>query len=334
MRSAKVAMEGSRREHQETSHDQDGHGRSADSPVQIPKRGWRDILLRAKEGVERDNLSIVAGGTAFFLLLGLVPGLSALISVYGLIANPSDVQTQFDALSQGMPSEARTLLEAQMTRISSQHQTAGIAALLSILLALWGGAAAIKTIFNAVNIIYHEQEKRGYIKLTLVALGLAVTFVVLGVISIGAIVVLPSLLENLGLGEVGRWTALILRWPLLIVVALVGLAILYRYGPSREKPRWQWVSPGAMVATVVFGVGSALFALYAQHFGSYNKTYGSLGAVVVLMMWLYISAFALLLGAEINAEAEHQTARDSTTGPPERLGRRGAYVADSVGKAK
>jgi membrane protein len=324
-------MEGSRRTHQGTSDDR---GRSAETPMHIPKRGWRDILLRAKEGVAEDNVSILSGGTAFFLVLGLVPGLAAIISIYGLIANPSDVERQFAAMSQGMPVEARTILEGQMTRIASQHQTAGIAALVSFLLALWGGAAAMKTIMNALNIIYHEEEKRGYLKLTAAALGLTLGFVVIGALAVGAIVVLPPLLSHLGLGDASRLTSSILRWPFLLLLSLLSLAILYRYGPSREHPRWQWVSPGALVGTVVWLAGSALFALYAQNFSNYNKMYGSLGAVVVLMMWLYITAFSLLLGAEINAETERQTARDSTTGAPQPPGRRGAYVSDNLGEEK
>jgi membrane protein len=322
-------MEGSRRSQHVGQEDSDrGHG--AASPAEIPTPGWRDILVRTKNAISRDNISIIAGGTAFFLLVGLVPGLAALISIYGLFANPADIQAQFDALSTMMPAEVRTILETQMTQISTQHHAAGIAALVSILLALWGGAAALKTAMSALNIIYHEKEKRGYVRLTLTALGLTITFIFLGVVSIGLIVALPPLLAHLGLGDAARTTVSLLRWPFLLVVALIGLGILYRYGPSREKPQWKWVTPGALSATVLWVLGSGLFAFYAQHFGHYNKTYGSLGAIVVLMLWLYLSAFALLLGAVINAQSELQTAQDTTTGGPEPLGRRGAFVADDV----
>lgn len=319
-------MEGSRRQSQSPDA---ARGRSADSPVHIPKGGWRDILKRVKGRVGEDNLTIIAGGTAFFLLLGLIPALAALISIYGLVANPSDIQAQFAALSQAMPTEARTILEQQMTRIASQQQTAGIAAVVGIALALWGASAAMKTVINALNIIYREEEKRSYVKLTLTALGLTTVFIVVGLIAIGLIVVLPPILQQVGLGSVAKGAVWLLRWPLLLGVALLGLAILYRFGPSRENPRWQWVTPGALVATLLWVAGSILFSLYVQYFGSYNKTYGSLAAVVVLMMWLYISAFVLLLGTEINAEAELQTRKDTTTGPPQQPGRRGAYVADA-----
>jgi len=163
---------------------------------------------------------------------------------------------------------------------------------------------------------------------------LTAVLILMGIVSIGLIVALPPILGHLGIGEAAKTIGSIVRWPLLLIMALATLAILYRYGPSREEPRWRWVSPGAIVATIIWVIGSGLFALYAQHFGNYNKTYGSLGAIIVLMTWMYLSAFVLLLGAEINAEAEHQTKRDSTTGQPKPMGQRGAYVADTVGKRK
>jgi len=329
-------MEGVRRKDQEqhgSPPQGDGRGRSAAAPTQIPKPGWRDILLRTKAAIGKDNLSIIAGGTAFFILLGLVPGLAALISIYGLIANPSDIEKQFDSFSGAMPAEVRTVLETQMTRIASAPHTAGFAAIVGLLLALWGGAAAMKTVMNALNIVYHEEEKRGYVKLTLMALGLTFGLIVIGALSVGAIVVLPLVLAHVGLGDAAKTAVSVLRWPFLLGIALVALAVVYRYAPSREKPKWKWVSPGAVMATLLWVAGSALFAFYAQRFGSYNKTYGSLGAIVVLMLWLYISAFALLLGAEINAQAEAQTAKDTTTGEPEPIGQRGAYVADRKAKS-
>jgi membrane protein len=326
-------MEGRRRTQYQTSEHGD-HGRSAESPTEIPKRGWRDVLLRVKDGLTKHNISIVAAGTGFFLLLGLIPGIAALISIYGLIANPSDVEAQFASVSQMMPSEVRRLLEGEMTRIASAHHQAGIAAIVSILLALWGGAAAMKSLMTALNIVYNEEEKRGYVKLTLTALALTGGLIISGVVSIGLIVGLPPVLDRLGIGDAAKTVVSLVRWPLLLVLALLALALVYRHGPSRDKPKWKWVSVGALVATVLWVASSALFSFYASHFGSYNKTYGSLGAVIVLMMWLYISAFVVLLGGEINAELEHQTAKDTTTGSPEPLGRRGAYVADNIGESR
>jgi membrane protein len=325
-------MEGQRRNPKQENEQAQDRGRSSTTPLNIPKPGWRDIALRAKDGISEDNVPIIAGGVAFFLLLGLVPGIAALISIYGLVADPADIQAQFAALSGFLPEDARRLLEEQMTRIAGQPGTAGFAAAISIAIALWGGGTAMKTLMNALNIVYDEQEKRGYIKLTLAALGLTLAMVLIGVISIGLIVALPPLVRNLGLGDTAATIVTLLRWPLLLVVALVALAILYRYGPSRDQPQWSWVSVGAVVATVLWVAGSALFAVYAGNFGNYNETYGSLGAVIVLMMWLYISAFVVLLGAEVNAEMEHQTGHDTTKGEPQPMGRREAKVADKLGK--
>lgn len=321
-------MEGSRRYPAQDA----SRGHSAQNPTQIPQRGWREIARRVKDSLADDNVSLLAGGTAFFLLLGLVPGLAALISIYGLIANPSDIEAQFATISGAVPAEVRSILEAQMTRIAGQRQAAGIAAVVSIVLALWGAGAAMKAVMNALNIIYDEEERRSYVKLTLTALALTAGLVVLGAISVGLIVALPPILAHLGLGNAAQTAVSILRWPFLLVVALLALAAVYRYAPCRATPKWQWVSPGAVVATVLWVLASFLFGLYAQHFGSYNKTYGSLGAIVVMMMWLYLSAFSLLLGAEINAESEHQAGADTTTGPPRAMGQRGAYVADTPAK--
>jgi membrane protein len=330
-------MEGQRRdrkpENQQPSDEKSqDRGRSAKTPTEITKPGWRDIALRTKDGIAADNVPIIAGGVAFFLLLGLIPGIAALISIYGLVADPADIQAQFAAMSGFLPEDARRLLEEQMTRIAGQPSTAGFAAAISIAIALWGGATAMKTLMNALNIIYNEQEKRGFIKLTLAALGLTLALILIGGVSIGLIVVLPPLVRTIGLGDAAGTVVTLLRWPLLLVVALVALAVVYRFAPSRDEPQWKWVSAGAVVATLLWVAGSALFAVYVGNFGNYNETYGSLGAVIVLMMWLYISAFVVLLGAEVNAEMEHQTGHDTTKGKPQPIGQRGAHVADNVGE--
>jgi membrane protein len=201
-----------------------------------------------------------------------------------------------------------------------------------ILLALYGASKGMKALMEGLNIIYDEQEERGFIKLNLIALGLTLVVIVAMIVAIGAIIIVPLLLNFVGLGPVAETLIGLLRWPILFVVALVVLAIIYRYGPSRAQPRWRWVSWGAAVATFIWLLGSIAFSIYVQNFGSYNETYGSIGAVVILLMWFWLSAFSVLLGAELNAEMEHQTERDSTTGPPQPRGRRGAYVADQVGE--
>lgn len=308
-------------------------GRQAEAPHEIPRQGWRDIALRVKNELNEDNLSIIAAGVAFFVWLGLMPMMAALISIYGLWADPTDVERQLSLLSGILPAEVRKLIGEQMHWIASQEKAAGWGAAIGLVLALWSGSKAMSSVITALNITYEEKEQRGYIRLTLVSLGLTFGAVLLGVISIGIVVLLPTLLKFVGLDDQQRLLVNLLRWPALALISLGALAVLYRYGPYRNSPQWRWVTWGSGIATVLWLVASALFSYYASHWGNYNKTYGSLGAITLLLLWLYISAYVVLLGSEINSEMEHQTAKDTTKGEPKPLGQRGAYVADSVGKS-
>ena len=308
-------------------------GQQARRPRDIPRTGWGDILWRTKAEASNDNLSIVSAGVAFYLLLSLVPALAAVLSIYGLVADPATVEQQIASLGQLLPSQAQELIAGQLERIASGSQAGlGLGAAVGLLLTLWSTAKGMKALIIALNISYDEQESRGFIKLNLVALGLTVLCVLIGLLALAAIIVLPALLGNLGLGEMLRGWINWLRWPVLAVALMVGLAVVYRYAPDRSRPHWRWVSWGAVLATVLWLLASAGFSLYVRYFGSYNETYGSLGAVVILMMWFFISAYIVLLGAELNAESEHQTARDSTAGGEQPMGERGAHVADTVGE--
>ncbi|WP_081881790.1 YihY/virulence factor BrkB family protein [Nitrosococcus oceani] len=309
-------------------------GRSATRPQEIPAKGWGDVLLRVKNELSEDKLTMIAAGVAFYALLAIFPALTALVSIYGLVADPADVQQQLNTLSGFIPAEAQTLLNDQLSSITAHSQTAlGVGVIGSILLALWGATKGLKTLMEALNVVYDEEETRGFLKLNATALILTFGALMLGVIAIGLVVALPALLGNFGLGaEVRTWVSL-LRWPVLAFIAMVGLAVVYRYGPSRSQPRWHWVSWGAVLATVLWIAASVGFSYYVSNFGSYNETYGSLGGVVVFLMWLFITAFIILLGAELNAEMEHQTRADTTEGGNQPLGQRGAYVADTVGKS-
>jgi len=317
----------------QTAYNNDNRGRTATHPGQIPARGWQDIAYRIKDGLVNDNVSIIAAGVAFYALFAIFPALAALLSTYGLFANPADVQQQLNALSGILPAEARTLLNQQLGDIASRSGAAlGLGVIIGLLIALWSASRGIMNLITALNIVYSEKEKRGFLALNGLALLLTAGAIVFAVLALGLIVVLPALLGNLGLPEQIRNWVVWLRWPLLVLFVMIGLAAIYRYGPSRSKPHWQWVSWGAVVATLLWIAGSALFSFYVSQFGNYNETYGSVGAVVILMMWFYLSAYAVLLGAELNAETEHQTCEDSTEGGPQPLGERGAYVADTVGK--
>jgi membrane protein len=308
-------------------------GRAADTPREIPAAGWRDVLWRVKARVSEDDLSLVAAGVAFYGLLAIFPGIAATVSIYGLLVDPQTVSAQLAATSELLPAEARGIIEEQLTRVTSSATTAlGLGAIVSLLLALWSANKGTQSLISALNIVYHEREKRGFVRLTLISLGLTLGIILFLIVGLAAIAVMPALFGHLGLPEpvarLVRW----LRWPVLGLGFVIGLGLLYRFAPSRTEPRWRWVSWGAVLATVLWLVGSALFSWYVANFGSYNETYGSIGAVAVLMMWFWLSALFVLLGAELNAEMEHQTRRDTTRGPERPLGERGAYVADTVGE--
>lgn len=307
-------------------------GRDAPKPTAIPGTGWKDIAKRTKAQAKDDNVALLAAGVAFFALLSLVPALVALVSVYGMVADPADIERQVSDLLAAAPPEVRDLVEEQLTSITeSSSGGLGLTALLGVALALWSASSGMKHIITAVNVAYDEDETRGFLKLRGTALVLTVGAVAFMVVAIGVITALPAVVADMSLGSVAEGAVSILRWPLLGMGLIVGLAILYRYGPDRDEPRWGWTAPGTIAATGLWVLASVAFSIYTSNFGSYGETYGSLGAVVVLMLWLMISAAVVIIGAELNAETEHQTAVDSTEGRGEPMGERDAYVADTVG---
>ena len=312
---------------------QAARGRAADTPREIPAAGWRDVLWRVKDAMSKDNLSLVAAGVAFYALLAIFPAIAALVSIYGLLADPQTVEQQLAATSQVLPEDARSIIEEQLTRVTAGASAAlSLGAIVSLLLALWSANKGTQSLITALNIVYHEEEKRSFVWLTLISLGLTLGIILFLIIGLAAIAVMPALFGNLGLPEDIRRLASWLRWPILGIGFVIALSVFYRLAPSRDEARWRWVSWGAVLATVLWLIGSALFSWYVANFGSYNETYGSIGAVVVLMVWFWLSALIVLLGAELNAEMEHQTERDTTRGPERPMGERGAYVADTGGE--
>lgn len=315
----------------ERAHEE--RGRRATKPSEIPRPGWRDILLRVKDEQKNDNLSIVAAGVAFYLILAIFPALAAMVSIYGLVADPADVQRQLATVGHLLPPEAYRILDEQLTQIVSHSEGAlGIGAVLGILLALWSAAKGMKAMITALNIAYDEEEGRGFFKLNGLALLLTFGGITFVLMSLGLILALPAILEAVGLPGILEPVVNFLRWPLLAGCVMVALALLYRFAPNRDRPRWQWVSPGSVVATLLWIAVSGLFSLYVSRFGNYNETYGSMGAVIILLMWFFLTAYMFLLGAEFNAEMEHQTARDTTRGEPRPMGERGARMADTLGR--
>jgi membrane protein len=312
-----------------------GRGRSADTPSEIPAQGWKDILLRVYHGISEDRILLVAAGVTFYLLLSIFPGIAALFSIYGLFANPADIAGHLDALANVAPGGAIDLLREDMTRLASNGETTlGLGFLVSLAVSLWSTNSGVSAIFDALNIVYEEKEERGLVRFYLTTLTFTLASIVFILLAIAVVVLLPVVLNFIPLPGGTDLLVKIARWPMLFVLTALALAALYRYGPSRAKARWRWITWGSAFATVMWIAASVLFSWYVASFGSYNKTYGSLGAIIGFMTWIWISIIVVLVGAKIDAEMEHQTARETTTGQPKPLGMRGARMADSVGQAQ
>jgi membrane protein len=316
----------------DTSRSDRAHGRDAEHPLEVPAAGWKDVLMRTKEETKADNVGLLAAGVAFYLLLAIVPALVALVSLYGLLADPQDVAEQIsDALS-AAPTEVRDLVQSQLEGITEgSSRGVGIGVVVGTVVALWSASSGMLHLMKAINLAYDEQETRGFLRLRAISLALTLGAIAFMVFAVGLVALLPAVLGGSDLGTAARVVLNILRWPVLAGGLLVGLAVLYRYGPDRDAPRWSWASAGAIVATVLWIAASAAFSLYTANFAKYNETYGSLGAVVVMMLWLFLTAFVVMVGAELNAELERQTRADTTSGKERPIGARDAFAADTVG---
>ena len=312
---------------------QPDRGRDAEVPARIPWRGWKDILWRTYAEISDDRLMLIAAGVVFYAMLATVPAITALVSMYGLFAKASGINEHLNFIAGVMPGGAYDLISEQIVRIAGNSDgKLTVAFIVALGLALWSANAGMKAIFDALNVVYDEDEKRSFIKLNLISLCFTFGAVVVLLLAIGSVVVLPLVLAYLGFAAEQQAGFLpLLRWPALFVVVIVGLAVLYRFGPSRRHAKWRWVSVGSVLAALAWIAVSLAFSWYLSKFADYNATYGSLGAVIGLMMWLWISTLVILVGAELNSEIEHQTARDSTVGAEKPLGARGAVMADTVG---
>lgn len=295
-------------------------GRGADSPREIPARGWKEILTRTVRQVKADNVSLISAGAAFYVFLALVPALIAVISVYGLVADPQDVSRQLGPVLSAMPSSAAEVVSSQITSITSKGETGlGLGLAVSVVVALVGASKGALGLVTALNIAYDEDETRGFLRLRGLALALTVVFAGAAVVGIGGMVIVRYLAERLG--DVGELVVTVVRWPVLATLVVLGLATLYRYAPDRKAPAWRWVTPGAVAATGLWLLGSIGFSLYVSTFGQFNETYGLLGGVVVLLLWLLLTSYAIVLGAELDRETEDQA---GTTAGAGRRGSRGS----------
>jgi membrane protein len=285
----------------------DAPGSSAERPSAIRTLGWKDVLIGVRGKITCHNLSMIAAGVAFYAFLAIFPGIAAFVSIYGLIVDRGTLQEHMRTIQVVLPPDAARLVTDEMQRIASQPHTLGWASIIGIILALWSASTGMKALFQALNVAYEQEERRGFIRLNAAALLMTLGAVVFVLLCLGLIVGVPALLATVPFGSFFAASLEYMRWPVLAFAGMITLAALYRYGPSREKRQWKWLTWGAAAATVLWLAGSALFSFYVTNFAGYNKTYGSLGVVVALMMWLLLSVWSVLIGAEINAEMEHPT---------------------------
>ena len=310
-------------------------GRRAQTPHQIPRRGWIAIVRRVIDRISNENLSIVSAGIGFFSLLAIFPLLIATVSIYGLLADPAMVEQHIGAVFGLIPRDAATVFRDQLHQIvQSSPKTLGWRAIVSFVVAIYASMEGVKALISGMNIVYNEREKRSFLRLNAVALAFSLGAILFVIFALGLIAVVPVILNILGFGQTSVVIAELIRWPLLAVAIISSLVVLNRYAPSRDEPKWRWVTWGTIISAIVWLLISVGFSYYVNNFGNYNKTYGSLTGALVLLMWFYITCYVILIGATFNAESEHQTERDTTIGKPQPMGKRGANKADTVPKPR
>jgi membrane protein len=310
-------------------------GRRARQPLAIPRRGWRKIGIRLWQRLGEDNLGLIAGGVAYFSLLALFPGLAAVVSAYALFSDPAQVTEQLRWLDEVMPQPAIDTVVGQLRGITQQAE--GILSsgfYTSLVLSLWSARRAMRALISACNVAYREIESRGIIDVTVRSVIFTLASIVAGTLSLALIVGVPGIISVLGLTGVQELLAQALQWLMLAAFAITGLSLLYRWAPDRRGARWQWLSLGSVIATVLWMAASLGFSAYVANSTNFNATYGALAGVVILIIWFYITAFAAILGAAVNAEAEFQTGLDSTVGADRPMGERGAHVADHLPESR
>ena len=311
-------------------------GEEAEKPQQIPAKGWLQIAKRGWAEAKADQVPLMAAGMAYYAFLAIFPAIIAAVLLYSFFADPATITAQLDALGSAIPADIKKTITDQIT-LASGNGKVGFGAIVAILIALFSASGGMSNLMTAINTAYDEEETRGFVKKRGIALLLTLGAIVFFLVVVSLVAVLPVVLGFLGTNGVVLFLIQAARWVLIVIVITVALAVLYRVAPDRDAPKLRWVSVGAGIATLLWIVASVGFSIYVSQFGSYAKTYGAIAGIVILLLWLFITAYAILLGAEINAESEQQTIKDTTRGPEQPVGKRDAVKADSIpaeGEAK
>ncbi|HET8697228.1 MAG TPA: YihY/virulence factor BrkB family protein [Gammaproteobacteria bacterium] len=299
-RRAPAAREGGAERHQPSD--------TAGDDANTPPAGWKATLKHVWRKLSADHVSLIAAGVSHYALLATFPALFAVVAVYGLVMSPERIQAQVSALSRFTPPDVANIIDTALRSIAeSQGGTLSFGAVLGVLLALWGARAGMDAVMTATNIAYGIDKDRSFVRRMLVSLGLTVAAMLGFVLLLGVAVAIPFLARALGVGGVLTTVIDMVRWVACWLLVVLGLAVVYRFAPNRHQAHWRWISYGSATAATVWVIASVLFSIYVQNFGSYGKTYGALGGVVVMLLWFYISSYVLLIGAEIDAALEKQT---------------------------
>jgi membrane protein len=314
----------------EASSDPRGH--QADAPSKMPGRAWKDIAARTYKRTWDDNVALVSAGVAFYGFFALLSLLGLIVIAYGFFAAPATAIGHMSALTSVLPTQIAVLIGDQLLRaIDASQKAKGLALVIAIAVAFYGGTNGASAVITALNIAYEEKEKRGLVRFYLLALGMTASALVVALAALAATAALAFLQQLLPQASLPVVIAgKVVGYLLLVLIAAGIAATLYRFGPSREEAKWRWITPGSLFAAVAWMILTVAFGFYVTRFTNYQASYGSLGAVVALLTWMYLSAYAFVFGAELNSEIEHQTAIDSTTGSPVPMGGRGAWAADNV----
>lgn len=313
----------------------DDRGRDAQSPNDIPFRGLWDVTLRVLSRLTSDRVMLAAAGVSFYVMLSLFPGLAALVSLYGLIADPTTIAGRLDFLSELLPSDGVAMILGQLQALADENDsTLSTGFLVGLGVSLFSARNGMVSLFEAMNIAYQEPEKRGFVHTTLLAIAFTLGAMAILAVIVTALAILPLIMSVIFISERAEMIVGIIRWPILIAVIWLGTVVVYRYGPSRENAKLRWLTWGTLLSSLVWMIMSLGFSFYLENFADYNATYGALGTFIGFMFWTWLSVVILIVGAMLNAELEHQTAEDTTTGPTLPMGQRGAHVADTLGEAQ
>lgn len=314
---------------------QPGRGRDAHGPIGIPRRGLLDVAARMKDDILEDNLLLIAAGVAFYGILAIFPAITALMSVAGLLYRPEEVVSVLEGAAAIVPPDVSRILLTQAQSVAGTGDSGlTLGLVLGFSLAMWSASTGVASLVQGLNVAYDEKETRSFVFLRLRMLGLTIAIMLGLIVAAALIVAVPVVLSFMVINPRVELVVKLVAYIPLALIFIGGVMALYRWGPDRERAKWRWLVPGALAASVLWLIASMAFSFYVQTIGSYNETFGSVAGVIVLLMWLWLSAFVILLGAELNAELEAQTARDSTTGPREPMGHRGAVKADELGDVR